>query len=573
MATWFDVTAESEGWSLIDTGRMRRIIDGMNRPSIQYPTVLFCIGNTVKVQALRALFPDNNITRCTAAGLVRLHLSTRTAASAHPVLLLEGNPPGRRRSRESDSHRRASTARRRYPIRTYGAPNEDKLQHRLYGQLLLPFTHVLCVFADDFPNWDSVRNFLAIAAVHMEAVAPLGHVRPQVVIVLTDPSQNVCHDLNLTDRLMPPDIVKHYAAPPTILDLRHRHELSPAAAFEPLRSTLLEEVRRARQARIDSHMLLSAKHLEALLDQATSHVAREPDMKFDCIRAARGNNIVDDAVSDHISEFLRQSDRAGLSDEEVHSFIGSALLMDAYPPQMHSKSSFSVRMPPCIFVVRRASCHHDTPWACCREPCYLQYVKPGLDVTVDLTNVVFGPATMFERLYAHHCQSAWIAQSSLDPDYHCREVEKVFVSLFACLSGKPSAKIRQETLAPAAGRWSKLRPSDICLFCLRRPPGPTRLPCGHAICDTCVVIFGVLARGSEYRFNVPQCILCDEPCSTTVRILPPTKRPIVLVLDGGGVRGMVTLGFLRALERRWAGQIDPRQDIDLTVGTSAGTTL
>ena len=53
------------------------------------------------------------------------------------------------------------------------------------------------------------------------------------------------------------------------------------------------------------------------------------------------------------------------------------------------------------------------------------------------------------------------------------------------------------------------------------------------------------------------------------RDLPPTKRPDLLVLDGGGVRGIITLKFLLELERRrWGRPI--REDIDLNMGTSVG---
>lgn len=35
-----------------------------------------------------------------------------------------------------------------------------------------------------------------------------------------------------------------------------------------------------------------------------------------------------------------------------------------------------------------------------------------------------------------------------------------------------------------------------------------------------------------------------------MRYLPPTKRPNLLILDGGGIRGVITLAFLLELERR-----------------------
>ena len=53
-----------------------------------------------------------------------------------------------------------------------------------------------------------------------------------------------------------------------------------------------------------------------------------------------------------------------------------------------------------------------------------------------------------------------------------------------------------------------------------------------------------------------------------IRQLPPTKRPVILSLDGGGVRGLVQLGLLRALERRLGILIGSLPDY--CIGTSVG---
>ncbi|KAJ8225859.1 hypothetical protein LV160_009115, partial [Aspergillus fumigatus] len=70
------------------------------------------------------------------------------------------------------------------------------------------------------------------------------------------------------------------------------------------------------------------------------------------------------------------------------------------------------------------------------------------------------------------------------------------------------------------------------------------------------------------------CPLCQKSFQLTVRQLPPTKRPVVITLDGGGIRGMITLGLLRALERRLAGAVATLAEIpDLIAGTSVGAVI
>ena len=99
------------------------------------------------------------------------------------------------------------------------------------------------------------------------------------------------------------------------------------------------------------------------------------------------------------------------------------------------------------------------------------------------------------------------------------------------------------------------------------------MPCHHAICDICATILGSATRGAEYHVDLSQCPMCRRSFQLTVRQLPPTKRPVVITLDGGGIRGYITLGLLRALERRLAGAIKLPQIPDLFAGTSVGASI
>lgn len=144
------------------------------------------------------------------------------------------------------------------------------------------------------------------------------------------------------------------------------------------------------------------------------------------------------------------------------------------------------------------------------------------------------------------------------------------MSLFHTLSaGVPTAQIRQTVLRENAPLWSRVHSTHVCLLCLRRAPEHI-LPCEHAICDICVQIFGARGRGAEYHFELRSCPLCLARFSCIARVLPPTKRPTILALDGGGVRGVVTLGFLAALEERIGGSRGLREAFDLNMGTSVG---
>ncbi|KAF4215272.1 hypothetical protein CNMCM5878_008312 [Aspergillus fumigatiaffinis] len=119
---------------------------------------------------------------------------------------------------------------------------------------------------------------------------------------------------------------------------------------------------------------------------------------------------------------------------------------------------------------------------------------------------------------------------------------------------------------------AEVHSTHVCLLCLCRAPEHI-LPCEHAICDVCVQIFGGCGWGAEYHFELRSCPLCLARFSCVVRVLPPTKRLTILALDGGGVRGVVTLGFLAALEERIGGSRGLREAFDLNMGTSVGAVI
>lgn len=132
-----------------------------------------------------------------------------------------------------------------------------------------------------------------------------------------------------------------------------------------------------------------------------------------------------------------------------------------------------------------------------------------------------------------------------------------------------SASIRKDALSTYYLQCNGLSSTTTCFYCLCRSP-EHMLACRHAICDTCVVIFGTPNKSAEYHFDIMKCPLCHKTSQLTIRQLPPTKRPLVLSLDGGGIRGIIQLGLLRALEKRLGHGMRIPDIFDLSGGTSVG---
>jgi hypothetical protein len=63
MAAWLDLAHNATGWSLVNTGWMDEIVQGIAHPTTQYPSFLSFLGNSNRMVALRSLFPHNNVRR------------------------------------------------------------------------------------------------------------------------------------------------------------------------------------------------------------------------------------------------------------------------------------------------------------------------------------------------------------------------------------------------------------------------------------------------------------------------------------------------------------------------------
>ena len=133
----------------------------------------------------------------------------------------------------------------------------------------------------------------------------------------------------------------------------------------------------------------------------------------------------------------------------------------------------------------------------------------------------------------------------------------------------PSSQLHQQNLQELQQSIPRLKSNKTCLFCLRRKPEHT-LVCRHSMCDVCVRRYGTPMRGIEYHFEVSKCILCQSEGPLGVKLLPPTAGTRLLAIDGGGVRGELSLLILRNLEQVWDLPYPLQDDFDFALGTSSG---
>lgn len=157
-----------------------------------------------------------------------------------------------------------------------------------------------------------------------------------------------------------------------------------------------------------------------------------------------------------------------------------------------------------------------------------------------------------------------------------RDVKTQFRDLFAkVLDGQSVLELHRARLREVARSLQSCSESfknrSYCSCCLMRAREKA-LDCGHTLCRDCIVTFGHSTPHNRHRYLISRCLICQETVNVPLyRCIPPTAGMRVLSLDGGGVRGVVTLVFLSWMTDRLGYLACPMDEhFDLVVGTSAG---
>jgi hypothetical protein len=194
---------------------------------------------------------------------------------------------------------------------------------------------------------------------------------------------------------------------------------------------------------------------------------------------------------------------------------------------------------------------------------------------------VFNPRAVFDELYKQICQgiryhrSENAEENAFDTLQLTNAIEHQFCqNVLAITEGKTSAAMaHQSCLYYFREEWAEIRSATTCFGCViaRRPEHTCS--CGHSFCDPCLVNYGRRAPGAPWTIAVKLCPLCDVKVNKVVKLKPPTAGVRVFTADGGGVRGVVGIRWLKVLESNLRLPMPIQEHFDLVVGTSSGETV
>jgi hypothetical protein len=127
---------------------MAHIQQAIPSPAEQRPFLVFFYKREKKTVALRALFPNNNITRHHGKEIANLRTDTTSLKSTRPLLFAD-NDPGARYNETLAVEGCHETRRFRINWHLDQTPAYSEIVTHLHVHLLFRFTDVLCVFAKD----------------------------------------------------------------------------------------------------------------------------------------------------------------------------------------------------------------------------------------------------------------------------------------------------------------------------------------------------------------------------------------------------------------------------------------
>jgi hypothetical protein len=119
--------------------------------------------------------------------------------------------------------------------------------------------------------------------------------------------------------------------------------------------------------------------------------------------------------------------------------------------------------------------------------------------------------------------------------------------------------------------WKAVVSTAICVTCPLGAP-QAFLPCGHGLCEQCCWQQSWRPPAST-MCRLDRCPACGTFVAFLARLKPPTAGYRALSLDGGGVRGIVSIEILRHVLNTLDLGLEAHQLFDIMVGTSTGTKL
>ncbi|KAH8672607.1 hypothetical protein BGZ60DRAFT_563027 [Tricladium varicosporioides] len=379
------------------------------------------------------------------------------------------------------------------------------------------------------------------------------------------------------------DIVKLYFDGIRVVYIPSKDNCAPDILYrqlQKLRNRILEETSRIQDKKNKSWSRLSAVELQIYFNSAFHHFSHFASQPFDFYTVSKSIRPPPEAFDQHISHLMGRMENYDLKNNRIGSLDDRIALIVA--------SCISLAMLESPFKLNPDKVFDGDFRAQCAQAYKLHYENAHCAFQLDGKRCV-------NRVNSHIKGHQDINGEYLGPGEYQSPQDDYKLSSFLTLvrhrfrtqvekisnyNHDPvefsSATIREHrhTLAMEGQMWLSTYSNKTCFYCLMRHPDYT-FPCQHAICERCVQIFGSEVEGEKDFFSFESCHLCLKSTmqggrSWRIRLKPAGTGVRILCLDGGGIRGIISVKILEILERQIGLKIPIHQFFDLIVGTSTG---
>ncbi|KAI1264025.1 hypothetical protein F5Y18DRAFT_418041 [Xylariaceae sp. FL1019] len=357
----------------------------------------------------------------------------------------------------------------------------------------------------------------------------------------------------------------------------------------------------AQRKKRDRKMLPDADQFQQYLSLAFDHFSETLDEPFDYIKASLKSRPPPKTLADNLHEFVlllaqttkREGQIKWLFDK-ITTLVASCVMLDSARKRLFGKPHEWFSMP-------WADSKHTSYLDVCNDtiseyyemhvPCSLR-IKPG--VTFPGGFECLAPRRAHGRMHRGRTiinePPMGIYEPPEDFDSHTynwgSRIEARLAEIHQDFKGSSPVEARVQAhgriLQTFYGDLSEFSfaSNRICLGCLFNPAQYT-LNCGHIFCRECVLDFGCRKQPCEVVLSSCPLAGSEQSCQRSdiaaIRTMPvPTHLTLepayaglrILSLDGGGIRGIMELVVLRAIEDCIG--VPLQRFFDIVTGTSTG---
>ncbi|TVY13661.1 Calcium-independent phospholipase A2-gamma [Lachnellula arida] len=420
--------------------------------------------------------------------------------------------------------------------------------HLLYAKLISPFSTVICLFEEDLGGLSAVAEILVRWLMNFSNrpsdLPPSTHPR---VLILT----NATHYSNFDEQAATKQFMNNVGkeAEKKLGQLTggrdsrmKKAELDRLLAaqfggmrlvgfpgleeshrsWKSIKARILRDSNEVQKYRQQAQVAFSALHFKAFFHMACDHFCSDITSPFSFVRASRFPNPIPENLQFHLLSFLKKVDRTQILNFAV-PIIASALMFDSYPSGMHG----------------------------------------------------FHPEVVFQQFFYKLCLDIDPFNSMEAPSPHLANAIQVAFCQYAfeVLDGKSDQiLVHRKVLHRFKDIWESTFSNNTCLACLVRKPENT-LQCSHVICAPCTAAYANSNGNEPYTFWIEKCPLCCKPNAIKFKHKPDTAGVRAIITEGGGVRGVVPLSFLKEIEHSIGLPINIQEHFDIAFGSSSGALI